>query len=132
MVRIQRKDRTSINMFFDAEGNEELIASFDITLKTKICQFFADFDLSVVSMKAASLKTMTIILKIDNNIDGSAIYKSDEKIFWVMDDEYAAMGLDLLVDCQKKGVFFPSEFIRVKVPKNKKLDSVYCSLISNV
>ena len=39
------------------------------------------------------------------------------------------LGIERFSECKKDGYFFPAEFIQMSIPKNKKLDYVYCRLV---
>ena len=132
MIKIFRESKTDIYMHFDSDGNDELISAFTKILKGQPCKLDVIFDLSIIKIKKKTTKLInaTIILKIDNSVDYSLFIKSeeDEKIIWVMDEDDADYGLEAFTDCKKSGSFFPSEFIRFKMPKNKNIDDMYCQL----
>ena len=115
--------------FFDDEGNERLISAFETVLKGKKSELSIIFDYSVISMKKRNVQENVLIsLEIDNNIKYASIYKSDENIIWAMDEEDAIFGLESFNDCKKNGCFFPAEFIRLKILKNKNVDDMYCEM----
>ena len=129
MIKITRQDKTSIYMIFDDEGNERLISAFETVLKGKKSELSIIFDYSVISMKKRNVQENVLIsLEIDNNIKYASIYKSDENIIWAMDEEDAIFGLESFNDCKKSGCFFPAEFIRLKILKNKNVDDMYCEM----
>ncbi len=132
MIKIVRQYKTSIHMIFDAEGNDKLISAFETILKDQICELNVTFDISVINMKKTNLKDVSIILKIDNSINYSVFYKSNETIIWIMDEEDAYFGLEAFSDCKQNGCFFPAEFIVMQMPKNKNVDYMYCELVNSI
>lgn len=119
-------------MRFDDEGNEKLIKMFNDILEGKEVILDVEFDMSVVKMKKALQKSCTIIVKNDNEIDGATLYLKDKKIIWKIDSEYADMGAYIFKNCKEEGFFYPAEFMYIQVPKNKKLDCMYCELVTDV
>lgn len=132
MIKIFRQDNMSIYMRFDDEGNEKLIKMFSDILEGKEVILDVEFDMSVVKMKKALQKSCTIIVKNDNEIDGATLYLKNEKIIWKIDSEYSDMGVDKFKNCKEKGFFYPAEFMYIQVSKNKKLDCMYCELVTDM
>lgn len=130
MIKILRQDRRSIYITFDSEGNDKLISAFATILKRQIYKLNTIFDFSIINMKKTNLKDISVIFKIDNSINYSVFYKSNETIIWTMDEEDAYFGLKAFSDCKQTGCFFPAEFIIMQMPKNKNLDYIYCELVN--
>ncbi len=119
-------------MTFDAKGYDKLISAFATILKDQICELNVTFDLSVINMKKTNLKDVSIILKIDNSIKRPLFYRLNETIIWAIDKDDADFGWESFVDCKKNGCFFPAEFIRMQIPKNKNVDDMYCELVNSI
>lgn len=48
---------------------------------------------------------------------------------WTIDREDLESAIDQLVRGESLGYVSPAEFMQVKIPKNKKLDYVFCELV---
>jgi len=130
MIEFIRNDSTSINLRLDEEGNIILLNTFNnisnINLTTEIEVLM---DMSVVKMKKRKVVDSIIVVERDNKINGSVLLLDDNKIVWKLDDEYIDMGIDQLSKSLEKGYFSPSEFLVVKIEKNKKSDYIYAERI---
>jgi hypothetical protein len=85
-------------------------------------------DMSVVTMKETS-NEMEVSLTISIG-ESTLIKKHDEhkQIFWLFTKEELEDAVGRLEQCKAEGYFSPAEFIRVKVPKNRRLDYIYCEM----
>jgi len=130
MIEFIRNDSTSINLRLDEEGNIILLNTFNnisnINLPTEIEVLM---DMSVVKMKKRKVVDSIIVVERDNKINGSVLLLDDNKIVWKLDDEYIDMGIEQLSKSLEKGYFSPSEFLVVKIEKNKKSDYIYAERI---
>ena len=130
MIEFIRNDSTSINLRLDEEGNIILLNTFNnisnINLTTEIEVLM---DMSVVEMKKRKVVDSIIVVERDNKINGSVLLLDDNKIVWKLDDEYIDMGIEQLSKSLEKGYFSPSEFLVVKIEKNKKSDYIYAERI---
>jgi len=130
MIEFIRNDSTSINLRLDEEGNIILLNTFNkisnINLPTEIEVLM---DMSVVEMKKRKVVDSIIVVERDNKINGSVLLLDDNKIVWKLDDEYIDMGIEQLSKSLEKGYFSPSEFLVVKIEKNKKSDYIYAERI---
>jgi len=130
MIEFIRNDSTSINLRLDEEGNIILLNTFNnisnINLTTEIEVLM---DMSVVKMKKRKVVDSIIVVERDNKINGSVLLLDDNKIVWKLDDEYIDMGIEQLSKSLEKGYFSPSEFLVVKIEKNKKSDYIYAERI---
>ena len=128
MIKIFRQNSSSIYMLFDNVGNEQLISAFTALNHNETYMLNVIFDLSVINMKKTNLKETSLILKIDNNTNYSLIRKIDDDFIWTMDNDDADYGLEAFKDCKENNGFFPAEFIRIQIQKNKNIDDMYCEL----
>ena len=130
MIEFIRNDSTSINLRLDEEGNIILLNTFNkisnINLPTEIEVLM---DMSVVEMKKRKVVDSIIVVERDNKINGSVLLLDDNKIVWKLDDEYIDMGIEQLSESLEKGYFSPSEFLIIKIEKNKKSDYIYAERI---
>ncbi len=131
MIKIVRQDKTSIYMTFDKEGNDKLIFAFEAVLNGQSQELDISFDLSVINMKKANLQLKSVTIIIDNSIKSSVFYNSDNGIIWAIDEEDADYALFAFIDCKENGCFFPAEFIRLQMSKNKNVDDMYCELVDS-
>ncbi len=115
-------------MLFDNVGNEQLISAFTALNHNETYMLNVIFDLSVINMKKTNLKETSLILVIDNNTNYSLIRKIDDDFIWTMDNDDADYGLEAFKDCKENNGFFPAEFIRIQIQKNKNIDDMYCEL----
>lgn len=130
MIEITRKDSMSIYMYFDENGNKELIKKFkEIKNNDLSYNLSINLDLSVIKMKKHKNIETVITIERDNHIEGSAFLIVDDKVVWKLDEDYIDIGIARFSDCKKVGFFSPPEFIRVDVIKNRNLDYLYCKLI---
>lgn len=128
MIKIFRQNNSSIYMLFDNVGNEQLISAFTALNHNEKYMLNVIFDLSVINMKKTNLKETSLSLKIDNNTNYSLIRKIDDDFIWTMDNDDADYGLEAFKDCKENNGFFPAEFIRIQIQKNKNIDDMYCEL----
>jgi len=130
MIEFIRNDSTSINLRLDEEGNIILLNTFNkisnINLPTEIEVLM---DMSVVEMKKRKVVDSIIVVERDNKINGSVLLLDDNKIVWKLDDEYIDMGIEQLSESLEKGYFSPSEFLIIKIEKNKKSEYIYAERI---
>lgn len=131
MIKIVRQDKTSVYMTFDKEGNDKLISAFEAVLNGQSQELDISFDLSVINMKKANLQLKSVTIIIDNSIKSSVFYNSDNGIIWAIDEEDADYALFAFVDCKENSCFFPAEFIRLQMVKNKNVDDMYCELVDS-
>lgn len=115
-------------MIFDYAGNGELISAFNALSHKETYKLKVKFDLSIINMKKTNIKEITLILRIDNNIERSLIQRIDDEFIWIMDCDDAEYGLEVFNDCKENGSFFPAEFIRIQILKNRNIDDMYCEL----
>ena len=115
-------------MIFDYAGNEQLISAFTALSHKENYKLNVKFDLSIINMKKTNFKEISLILRIDNNIERSLIQRIDDEIIWIMDCDDADYGFDAFHDCNENGSFFPAAFIRIQILKNRNIDDMYCEL----
>ena len=131
MIKIVRQDKKSVNMTFDRVGNDKLISAFEAVLNGQSQELDISFDLSVINMKKANLQLKSVTIVIDNSIKSSVFYNTDNGIIWAIDEEDADYALFAFIDCKENGCFFPAEFIRLQMAKNKNIDDMYCELVDS-
>lgn len=131
MIKIVRQDKRSVYMTFDRVGNDKLISAFEAVLNGQSQELDISFDLSVINMKKGNLQLKSVTIVIDNSIKSSVFYKSDDGIIWAIDEEDADYALFAFIDCKENGCFFPAEFIRLQMSKNKNVDDMYCELVDS-
>lgn len=131
MIEMIRDDAMSINMVFDEDGNKELLKAFNKILNSTVSYEMAVcFDAAILTLKKHTLETIMITIQKDNKVDGSIIMMLEDSIVWKLDEEYIDMGIEFFRRSMQKGYFWPAEFIRVEILKNKKnLDYMYCKRI---
>lgn len=127
MIQFKREDNMSIKLIFDYEGLEKILESFKKVYKGDISTIYAKLDGSVISLKKSVVTDTSIQMEYVENGE-TQLKKEDNQVIWLLEKEDIEIAVERLEQCKIKGYFSPGEFIRVQVPKNKKLDYIYCEL----
>lgn len=127
MIQFKREDSMSINLLFDKEGLAQLLESLKNALKGEHSYIVAQFDASILSFKKGTTENTSIQIEYTGSNE-TQLYKQNNQIIWRLDKEDTEVAIDRLELCETEGYFSPAEFIRVQVPKNKRLDYIYCEL----
>ncbi len=126
MVQFRREDNMAIWLIFDSVGLGRLLEVLSRALTGGRPFLEANVDMSVITMKRSSKTTATSVwVEIS---DETQLLKRNDKVLWVLTKEDLGSAIDRLEQCRTAGYFTPAEFIRVQVPKNRRLDYIYCEL----
>ena len=126
VIKFHRDDKLSIWLTFNLAGLENLIKAFKGALRREVESINALMDMSVITLKKkATEKMVSIEIRLGKS---TLIAKHEEQIFWYFEKEVLEDAIGRLDRCLAENNFYPAEFIRVKVSKNKKLDYIYCDL----
>lgn len=129
MIKIFRQDKTSVHIEFDEEGSGNFLKMFNEIYKHKEYELRVDIDMGVIKMRKGEMKRNSLVLCNKNNEEESVMTIQNDIVVWKISLDDIEMGVDKFTDCEQQGYFFPSEFIRMRIPKNKKLDYTYCKLV---
>jgi hypothetical protein len=128
MIQLKREDAMSIKLLFDKEGLSHLLNSFEKVSIGELSLIDVQLDSSVITLKKSCIDDIS--MKIEYTKSGTTqIYQQNNQIIWSLEQEDIEDAIYRLQQCIVQGYFSPAEFIRVQVPKNKKLDYIYCELI---
>jgi len=118
----------SIHIKVDIEGLYELHNAFK---KVYTYKSFDDitviFDRAIINFIKGNIVEINLRLQYKEGGDSEFILQ-DNHITWYLEDEDVDSAISQLENCIKLGYFYPAEFIRTKVQKNRKLDYIYCEL----
>lgn len=127
MIQFKREDNMSIKLFFDSEGLIEILESFKNVHNGEVSSIYAQFDESVISLKKGTAIDTSIQIEYVESGE-TQLKKQNNQVIWTFEKEDIEVAIERLEQCKIDGYFSPAEFIRVQVPKNKKLDYIYCEL----
>ncbi|HHX17358.1 MAG TPA: hypothetical protein GX727_00690 [Clostridium sp.] len=130
MIQLKREDAMSIKLLFDKEGLSHLLNSFKKVFIGELSIIDVQLDSAVITLKKRSIENVSIKIEYTES-SSTQIYKQNNEIIWSLEQEDIEDAIYLLEQCIVEGYFSPAEFIRVKVPKNKKLDYIYCELMED-
>ena len=129
MIKIFRQDDISIHIEFDEDGNQHLLEMFNEILKGKNFKLNTEFDMGVIkTIKKGCMKKLNIICQ-KNSEDESVFTIKKDNVMWKFDPDDIELGIEVFTECSQRGYFSPAEFIRIRTPKNKKLDYIFCKLL---
>lgn len=127
MIHFKREDSMAINIVFDNLGLIQLLNCLKRVLKGEQVSINTLFDASVISSKKGAVTDVSIGISYDESGE-TRLCKQGNQILWIFDKEDIEIAIERLEQCKDNDVFSPAEFIRVRVPKNKRLDYIYCEL----
>lgn len=127
MIEFRRDDNMSIYMSFDSNGLSTLVKAFQDALAGEKKPIEVIFDKSITSMKRAAI-TASTTMTVERG-DATSMISDDDGIHWRIDREDLDCLLHLLSKAQARGALETPELGRVQVPKNKKLDYLYGSMV---
>jgi hypothetical protein len=127
MIEFKRDDNMSIHMSFDSKGLSMLVQVFQDALAGEQKSIQVIFDKSVTSMKrGANTASTTMTVERD---DATSMTSDDNGIHWRIAPEDLDCLLHMLSKAQTRGALETPELVRVQVPKNKRLDYLYGSMV---
>lgn len=129
MIEFKRYDNMSIMMTFDYLGITLLCQALDDVLAHGITSIEVSFDKSVINLKRSSnifITGMNIIIG-----EQTRLSIEDAHLVWSIESEDLDCLRSLLAKCKETGSLQTPELIRVQVPKNKRLDYLYGSMIGS-
>lgn len=128
MIKIFRQDNMSIDIEFDMNGNYDLLRMFNELYKKQEYKLNVELDMRVIKMgKREVIKNLIIVC--NKSEEKTSFIMKDDNIVWKIEQDDIEFGIEKFTECTRQGYFFPSEFIRIHTPKNKRLDYVYCKLV---
>lgn len=130
MISFFRRAKKEICMEFDSEGCNDLLRFFSKIKEEQSQEIRIEFDMSIIKGKYIGKIIKSVILEIDDNIDGAEISFVGDKVIWKIDEEYVDMSVERFRDCNLHKVFSPAEFMYVQVTGRKGLDYLLCDFKS--
>lgn len=129
MINFRRDDNMSIFLSFDHVGLAELLEGMKNTVSDIPVSIPVTFDKSVTTLKRTSpTETLNLIF---NKGDETELFLEADDVVWRVTTEDLECALVRLKQCLSSGAFIPAEFIRVQIPKNNKLDYLFCEMINS-
>lgn len=127
MIELSRQDRLSIQLKLNKAGLGALLGALVDASTGEATRLDAIVDDSVFNSKRKS-STKSVSLKLMLG-DDCVLSRGNEGVVWklTLDDFESAVAS--LRHTIKEGWCFPAEFLQVKVPKNKDLDTMYCVFV---
>lgn len=129
MIELKRQE-TGISMSVDAGGAAVLADAFREALAGGRARLEVLFDFSVLTMKRAASSQSTHVEVALGDVAEPAFSRSPDGVSWILGHEDLESGIASLQAALNKRAFVPAEFLRVKVPKNKKLDYIFAEFQS--
>ena len=130
MIEFKRDDSMSIYLSFDEQGLLALNQAITEVANGETTSIDVTSDRSVVTMKRSSSTEVTTMKIVGGELTTLSFEESN--LVWVIEGEDLDCLGSSLSKCQQNGSLDTAELIRVQVPKNKKLDYLYGSLIGSV
>lgn len=127
MIQVKREDSMSIHLLFDNTGLTQILESLKSALKGEQASINGKIDALVISMKKGEMLDSCIEIEYTESGE-TQLLKQSNQVLWILDKEDIEVAIERLEQCKTDGYFSPAEFIRVQIPKNKKMDYIYCEL----
>jgi hypothetical protein len=123
MIEIHRADDMALNLVLDVDGLKELLAAFRQALHSGRAHVHLRLDPSVISKRGTP--SMESVEVVRSSVNVPSLAKNEQGIQWSLGSEDLESGMEQLERALALGYFSPAEFLRVQVPKRKKLDWIY-------
>jgi hypothetical protein len=130
MIEFKRDDNMSIYLSFDEQGLVLLCNAIEVLQSRDVSNLDVSFDRSVATMKRSSAIELINMSIARGETTTMAI--EDSGLVWTIEDEDLDCLGSLLAKCRENGNLETPELIRVQVPKNKKLDYLYGTMIGSI
>lgn len=125
MVILKKTGKLSIDLIIDKKGGEYMLLLLNSLLEQKGYEdMIVDFDNAVVSSKNKQSVEKKIALHYCCD-KYSFFEKSYERIIWHIDHEDIEYMTERLVSCGHEKMFYPSELLMLKVPRNREGVTLY-------
>jgi hypothetical protein len=116
----------AIRLVFDQVGLTDVLHAFRVVLDGGQAEITAEMETAVIRMKQHG-RIVSTSIRVELG-ETSALSAHDHETIWTVERESLESAIESLEKCQLRGYVSPPEFMRVQVPKNKRLDYVYCEL----
>ncbi len=124
MMELRRTETTAVRLILDRAGAAELLLAFRQALRSGRAPVRIRLEPSVVSRRGTSSRD-EVVTVVRSDVTAPSLARDEGRFTWALHVEDLESGAAAVERAMELGYFFPAEFLRLRVPKRKRLDWIF-------